>query len=408
MSKVEGTVVQLYKKGVPQRKIATKLNLARSSVQRILYRNGLNTKNKSVKTSSDKLIDDLLDKQNELNLRREIADSVKEVAFRDKLTFELEKHAKVLQAPPAYKCPPKSNSTVTETLLLHLSDWHADEVVRQEAVIGLNSYNSHIVEKRVGRIVGNTIEIKDRLQKGGHRFPSLVVAMNGDMVSGTIHEIEKHTDSGNIIKSVLKCAELLATAIRDLAGEFENVYCFGTSGNHGRLPDAKKVQLKDPTRSWDYLIYKYAELALKDCENVHIEIPDSWAVMYEIDRKMFYQGHGHFIKSWNSIPFYGISRLTSRLGAVLNKHYRPVDYWLFGHFHVNGSIENAGGEYLVNPSLIGPQEFGVHCLGDATSPGQSLYGVHAKYGITHRWKLNAEETWPTANRSLPATKIKNK
>ena len=32
----------------------------------------------------------------------------------------------------------------------------------------------------------------------------------------------------------------------------------GTVGNHGRLPDDKKVPSKDPTRSWDYLAYLFA------------------------------------------------------------------------------------------------------------------------------------------------------
>jgi hypothetical protein len=113
------------------------------------------------------------------------------------------------------------------------------------------------------------------------------------------------------------------------------------------------------------------------------------------------------VKSWNSIPFYGINRMTSRLGSVLAKHFRPVDYWLFGHFHVHGSIENAGGEYLINPPLIGPQEFGIHSFGDAVPPGQTLFGVHAKYGITHRWRLAAEPVWPPPGRQLNTIKIRS-
>lgn len=184
-------------------------------------------------------------------------------------------------------------------------------------------------------------------------------------------------------------------------------YCgFGTPGNHGRLPDAKKVSTKDPTRSWDYLIYEVAKIALRDCPNVTVETPPAWAVMYDIEGKLFYQGHGHFVKSWNSIPFYGINRMTSRLGAVLAKHYRPVDYWLFGHFHVHGSIENAGGEYLINPPLIGPQEFGVHTFGEAVPPGQTLFGVHPEHGITHRWRLHAEPKWPPVDRAFDVTKVR--
>lgn len=405
MSEIEDAVIKLYKAGTGQREIARELELSRGRVQRILIRLGYISYKKKSQSPEDRIIQEVLDKRDDLNAKKKLTESVKEVTFRTKLSQELEKHAKVLPPATPYKSPPETRSTVTETLLLHLSDWHADEVVKQDSVMGLNNFNGKVVTKRVRRVIDNAIEIKNRLQKGGYRFPNLVVAVNGDMVSGTIHEIEKHSSSANVIQSVLKCAALLAESIRDLSGQFENVYCFCTSSNHGRLPDARKIQLKEPTRSWDYLIYKYAELALQDCHNVRMEIPDSWAAIYEVEGKVFYQGHGHFIKSWNSIPFYGISRMTSKLGSIINKHFRPIDYWLFGHFHVHGSIENAGGEYLINPSLIGPQEFGIHCLGDATPPGQSLFGIHKKYGITHRWKLNAEENWEVKNHELTLKKI---
>jgi hypothetical protein len=339
--------------------------------------------------------------------RREHVEAVKELAFRSTLRDCLSEVAKTLEPPPAYRPIKSVRGEVVETMLLHLSDWHADELVRAENVFGLNEYSRSVMDRRIAKVVASTVEIKSRLESGGYRFPTLVVAANGDMVSGTIHEVERHTDGPNILRTALRCATSLAAAIRDLSGSFERIHVFGTSGNHGRLGDAKKVQTKDPTRSWDYLIYEYAAALLKDCPNVTVECPDSWAVMYELEGKLFYQGHGHFVKSWNSIPFYGINRMTSRLGAVIAKHFRPVDYWLFGHFHVHGSIENAGGEYLINPPLIGPQEFGVHSFGDAVPPGQSLFGVHQKYGITHRWRLAAEEVWPPTGKGLRTTKIKS-
>jgi len=338
--------------------------------------------------------------------RREHIDAVKELAFRDMLKRLLNDATATIDPPPRYIPIKPPKDVVYETLLLHVSDWHADEIVRAENVFGLNEYNREVVDRRIKKIVSSTLEIKGRMESGGYRFPSLVIAANGDMVSGTIHEVERHTDGPNIMATAIRCGQLFAGMIRDLCGHFEHVYVFGTSGNHGRLADARKVQTKEPTRSWDYLVYEYARAMLRDCQNVQMEVPDAWAVMYELEGKLFYQGHGHFVKSWNSIPFYGISRMTSRLGAVLAKHFRPVDYWLFGHFHVQGSIENAGGEYLINPPLIGPQEFGVHTFGDAVPPGQGLFGVHEKYGLTHRWRLAAESKWPPPQRGLNTTKIR--
>lgn len=340
--------------------------------------------------------------------RQEHIEAVKELSFRELLQDVLGNVAQTLDAPPRYRSPRISTNTVTESLLLCLSDWHADEIVRADAVFGLNEYNRDVMDRRIVRIRDTVLEIKERLESGGHRFPTLVVSANGDMVSGTIHEVERHTDGPNIMQTSLRCGSKLAELIRDLSGHFEQVHVVCTSGNHGRLGDAKKVQTKEPTRSWDYLIYKYAEAMLAQCENVTFEVPDAWAVMFELEGKLFYQGHGHFVKSWNSVPFYGISRMTSRLGSVLSRHHQPIDYYLFGHFHIYGSIENAGGEYIINPPLIGPQEFGVHSFGDAVPPGQLLLGVHHRHGVTHRWRLAAEDVWPPPSKALKTTKIGSK
>lgn len=339
--------------------------------------------------------------------KAEFTASVKEKAFRDIVCDSLAEHVKAIEPPPKYKPLKASTSSVVESMLLHFSDWHLDEIVKAENMFGLNEYNRAVADRRAAKIVSTTLEIKQRMERGGYRFPSLAVACNGDMVSGTIHELERHTDSPNIMKTALRCGSLLATALRDLSAQFERVYVFGTSGNHGRLSDAKKVQTKEPTRSWDYLVYEYAAALLRDCPSIQFEVPDAWAVMYELEGKLFYQGHGHFVKSWNSIPFYGINRMTARLGSVLARHARPVDYWLFGHFHVHGSIENAGGEYLINPPLIGPQEYGLHSFGDAVPPGQSLFGVHHEHGITHRWRIAAEKVWPPPGARLQTTKIRS-
>lgn len=346
-------------------------------------------------------------KADELRAEREVLrDVAAERSLIGKVESLLTAKLDAMPAPKLSPVRPSAKDCSVETMLLHLSDWHFAEFVRPEGVFGLNEFNREIGIRRVRRVVESTINIKSRLERGGgYQFPAIVVACNGDFVSGTIHEVEKHTDAENIIDAVLTTGELLAEAIRSLADHFPRVYVFGTSGNHGRLPDAKKVQTKEPTRSWDYLVYRHAAARLRDCPTVQIETPNAWAAMYEVEGRVIYQGHGHFVKSWNSIPFYGINRLTSRLSGVLCRHLRPVDYWLFGHFHTPGGIENSGGKYLINPALIGPQEFGLHSMGEATAPGQSLMSFNRKYGKTWQFDLQAEEVWPPPGRKLELTSV---
>lgn len=309
-------------------------------------------------------------------------------AFLDNLVREV---APTIDPPPRYKEAKVKPGAVEESLILLLSDWHAYELVKPERVYGLNEFDADILGARVWRVIHGVRSIAAKMRAGGWRFPRLVVAANGDFISGTIHEVEKHSDAPNVIQAAIGCGLLLAQSIRDLAGSFKSVEVFGTSGNHGRLPDQRKVSQKDPSRSWDYLIYSIARQALADCKGVRFYLPDSYSAVYEVEGWRFAQNHGHDIRSWQNIPFYGISRTVTGLNALLAAKGQPVHYYLYSHFHTPGSIAaGSGGEYFVNGSLIGGTEFSVNGLGRCDRPSQWLLGVHRDHGVTHRWPIYAE------------------
>jgi hypothetical protein len=331
----------------------------------------------------------------ELAIEREALQAVAgERSFRAFLDGLIKDAVPRLDVPPKYREPKRVAATVEESLILLLSDWHAYEVVKPERVYGLNDYNADVLGRRVWRITNAARSVVTKLRAGGWRFPRLVVAANGDFISGTIHEVEKHSDAPNVIQAAIGCGMLLAQSLRDLAAVFELVEVFGTSGNHGRLPDHKRVSQKDPSRSWDYLIYSVARQALADCPNVRFYLPDSYSAVYEVEGWRFAQNHGHDVKSWNAIPFYGISRAVTGLNSLLTAAGTPINYFLYSHFHNPGSIAAAGGEYFVNGSLIGGTEFSVNALGRADKPAQWLLGVHRDHGVTHRWPLQAEGAGP--------------
>lgn len=331
------------------------------------------------------------DRARELAREREQMEAVAgEHSFRSYLGSLIRGGIPKLDAPPRFREPKATSSTVEETLILLLSDWHAYEIVTRDRTLGLNEYNAAILGERAARIIGGVRSIADKMRKGGWRFPKLIIAANGDMISGTIHEVERHSDAPNVIRAALGCGQLLAACIRDLAACFEEIEVFGTSGNHGRLPDHRRVSQKDPTRSWDYLIYAIAQEALRDLPNVRFTLPESYSVVYDVEGWAVYQGHGHDIKSWQSIPFYGISRTATGLNALRGAAGNPIQYFLFSHFHNPGSICAPGSEYFVNGSLIGGTEFSVNGLGRCDRPTQWLLAVHKDHGITSRWPILAE------------------
>lgn len=388
---VRDKIAELRKAGVNKTEIARRLGLGR---QTVIDQCKLIEPQADPDKSADQLVAERIakmERDRELARRR---DALKQIAGESSLRAMIDEmftRAIASSKPvPPYRAPKADVDTATETLLLHLSDWHAYEVVTAERTLGLNEYNGQVFEERVGRIVDACLGIKGRMERGGGwRFPKLVIAANGDFVSGTIHDVERHTDAQSVVDAVCRCGLVLARAIASLAGHFERVDVFCTSGNHGRLPDARRMQQKDPCRNWDTFVYKIAQVDLKESKHVHFHIPNAYSVIYEIGPWRFLQNHGHEVRSWQGIPFYGIQRKVTSLNAIRHHLGSPIHYSLFGHFHNKGSIDAPGGEYFINGHLCGATEFSVEAIGGASEPTQWLLGVHDKKGVTHRWPLLA-------------------
>lgn len=320
--------------------------------------------------------------------RQALREVAGEKSFRAFLEVLLRDTAATFAAPPPYVATEPPLGATEETLVQWFSDWHAYEIVSPDRTRGFNAYNARIMGQRVRRVVETHLSIKARMERGGGwRFPRLVLGLNGDMMSGTIHEVERHGDAPNVVLAAYGTGIVLAQAIRDLAACYPAVEVFCSSGNHGRLPDARRVQQKDPLRSWDTLIYLIAREHLRALPNVRWYIPDSYSVAFEVEGWRFLQTHGHDVRSWNSIPFYGINRMMANLNALEASRGTPIHYAGLGHFHTLSSMEAAAAEYFVNGSLIGGTEFSVQGMGRSDAPKQWLLGVHPEHGVTHRWPI---------------------
>lgn len=394
-------ILRLASEGKTNTEIADEIGCSRDTVRRHkmkLEGNGEKIREKELKERAKKAQEkqekkeetpeEKADRLRMLAQERELLRDVGgEKSFRSFLERLYEKNVDRLPPPPKFKPATKNNEDVKETLVAIWSDWHYAEIVKKEAVQGLNEYNRSIAAARVYSLVQKIISIKSKMGRGGWRFPRLVIAANGDMVSGSIHDVEKSSDPNNIILASYECARLLALAIRDLAAHFEEILVVGTSGNHGRLPDNRHVPQKEPTRNWDTSIYLMSMIALENVDNVSFVIPDSYMAVTEIEGHLFGQSHGHDIRGWMHTPIYGFNRMVSSLNSIRVNQGNPINYFIFGHFHNKISVDYAGAEYFCNGSLIGGTEYSVNTLGKADKPCQWLLGVHEDHGVTHRWPL---------------------
>lgn len=334
---------------------------------------------KKVKESTPEVVDENpVDRQNRLaseNLKRkEYIEAIREHSFRKFLTDLIGNNVRALPASPVQKVEKPSKTAHERYPFLLLSDWHFEELVKSEGVLGLNSYDIPTACRRVHRIIHAVCQWKRDLE-AAKRFhcPELVVGLNGDLLTGTLHKLEQHSDAPNVIQATLACGDLIALALRDLAIEFPKMRVIGVSGNHGRLPDDRKVPTKDPTRNLDYMAYQIAKRRLENQKNVEWHFPDAYGVLFKVAGHQCYMAHGNFIPNNLGVVGYGVRRFTSSLASNLQAAGSPLKYAFFGHWHNSNSSEFSGVRAFIGPSLIGTQEYGFLSGGAVNDPCQEMF-----------------------------------
>lgn len=301
--------------------------------------------------------------------------------------------ANIIQQQPPFSTFLPYNSIIdrkakiTESAMLVLSDSHADQEILPVRVRNLEEFNFDIACQRAERIVDTTIShLTDNMK--GYRFETLYIAGLGDYVSGEIHGATEHSRWSNSIKNAMGMGELFAMMVTDLSRFFKKIVICSVPGNHGRR--SVKKDYRGAHNNWDYLVMSHAATRLKGLVEegrVEIFIPDAWSMILSIYGWNFCLNHGDDIRSWNSLPWYGIERKTRRLNAIGTVTGQIPHYYIFGHFHNMATQQHTTGETIINGSWYAADEFSLESLGAYSEPYQWLMGVHPTYGLTWRMPI---------------------
>lgn len=338
------------------------------------------------KTSEDKIL--ALESQIQLlrdekhNMKRKLMRASKTNGIYQALVDEMQAIVTPLEPLPAVVDTRTKQGTIEEHLVLHLSDEHADEIVEPHKVGGLENFNFGVALCRAETLIDSIINFTQK-SLSNYRFSTLTIFWNGDHTSGTIHGGEDRSEYRNMFRNSFAIGQMGALMFRDLAPFFKRINILCLSGNHGRRTIKKDYD--GAWSNWDYMIHEVAKLHCHDLKNVHFEIPDSWSANVDIEGYGFCVAHGDDVKSWNSIPFYGIERKTRRLVALHNSVGKRVDYFVFGHFHTCSSMADLRGETFINGAFPATSAYGYESFSGYREPMQLLHGVHADYGVT--WRL---------------------
>lgn len=282
----------------------------------------------------------------------------------------------------------KKRKSETEVIPVgHVTDSHMGAVQEADEIEQFNEYNPDICDKRNIGFIQSFIDWV-LLHRNVYNIRNCRLIYTGDLISGDIHDELRVTNAFPVPEQVVRAAQIHTKQIALLSPYFETVIVdFLTEDNHSRL--TKKPQAKEAgINSYGYLIARMMEAYLGKHENVTFNIHAMNEKVISVLNRNYLITHGHNIKAWMGVPWYGIERrvareATARQGIIMDDVLRAKDVGfnkiVHGHFHTpfNTVLYSCGG------SVSGTDAYD-HGNGRHAEPSQSAWMVHPKYGEFNR------------------------
>lgn len=335
--------------------------------------------------------------QEELSeLKREFKESRREQGFREQLLVAIKGAAKTFRPPPIPKKKYKIDNERTETrLILGLSDHHANRVITPESIEGLNEYNMDIYARRLHSVIQGVISLAEHQYTAGNQIQGLSINLLGDI--GNDSQRRSNVSTNQMAENIasLSTGQIIAQAIDILLhAEHNGEYLFpiiqvrGVVGNEPRFD--KKVNHTEPWRNWDYVIYQWISACLNS-ERIGYSIPMSPKMIAEELGWKFLLSHGHEIRGWAGVPYYGMARANAR-EQLLRKSRGGFDYHMSGHIHTANKLsEGCRGHHTV-ASLCGVDGYAHNGLAVSGEPSQTLLAVTEKRGVIGDHTVYTDDT----------------
>lgn len=261
---------------------------------------------------------------------------------------------------------------------LFASDWHWGEVVFPKQIGGVNQYNLAIAHDRARTLVNRTIDLLNN-HVVNPNYPGIVLALGGDMVSGSIHEELEATNEMEIMAVAVDIIGVLVWCIKALKEQFKRVFVPCVTGNHGRLTHKIRAKGRNFT-SVDWLIYQMLRTIFEADKDVTFYVPDGPDALYRVFGHRYLLTHGD--------QFRGGDGMIGALGPIIRGDHRKrsrnmqigmsYDTMVIGHWHQLIQLMRL----IVNGSLKGYDEYAYSNNFPFEVARQALWLTHPQYGIT--------------------------
>lgn len=250
-----------------------------------------------------------------------------------------------------------------------VSDTHFGERVTRAETLGRNVYNLPIAAKRMSKCWDNMLWLRRDMARTVS-CDDTVIYLNGDIVSGDIHDELRETNDGGLRAQCDAAFDALYPGLEAFGEETPgtlHVVCIG--GNHGRL--THKQHIKNGTEhSAEHLgVYGPLRKVLGAGKrgNIVWHIPPAERYILDVHGYKISVQHGTMIKSQGGI------------GGTLVPMTRWVtkdalaDLYIFGHFHECDAYRNI----IKNGSLIGASAYSKWLGIEDRDPEQAAFMLDA-------------------------------
>lgn len=291
-------------------------------------------------------------------------------------------------SPPQWLLP--GNGTQGRAAgLIHLSDLHVGEVVRGEEIGNVNAYDPEVFRRRFRRMIGAACEILPRWATDS-KLEGVVVALNGDLISGDIHDELRRFNALTAHEQVALATDEIGAGIERVTETFGQVLVTVTPGNHGRTSE-KPMAKRAGALSYDTMIGNMLARHFAHDNRVTVQIAAGVDIVFPIFGWNVLQTHGDAIGTGGGQGFAGpnlpILRGANKVklsGFAMGEHY---DLMLTAHFHTSSNP----GRVLANGSIVGFSEYSQRLRAEPEAPQQWLGLIHEKWGLRERMPVALED-----------------
>lgn len=273
--------------------------------------------------------------------------------------------------------------------LIHLSDLHVGEVVRPEEVGGVNEYTPEIFKRRFRRMIAAAVQIIPRWAADCD-LKGVIVALNGDLVSGNIHAELRETNALTAHEQVALATDEIAEGLRQIADKFGAVLVTVTPGNHGRVTEKTHAK-RMAALSYDTMIGNILAREFASDPRITVNMSAGADIVFPVFGWSVLQTHGDSMGTGGGQGFAGpelpIVRGGKRIKLSGFSTGERYDILLTAHYHTSSNP----GTMLANGSMVGYSEYAVRIRGVPEPPMQWLALITERWGLRERMPVVLED-----------------